>query len=134
IRYPAGRQPNIAAIDKTEAFHRVEVGEFGTIASHKDRLRAYRSRALSRSDSERMNHAVEWHTQTRCFRTRKIMRMRVPHKRDGSGVQRVVRDISHLYPAISRTWRQPSSRQSDQCILCAVYHLNYRPPAARRSL
>ena len=77
-----------------------KVSKFGTVASHQDRLPAYRSGALSRSGLERVNSAVEWHTQNRCFRTRKIVRIRGAHKGDGVGMQPVVREISHLYPAI----------------------------------
>jgi len=76
-----------------------KVSKFGTVASHQDRLPAYRSGALSRSGRERVNSAVEWHTQNRCFRTRKIVRIRGAHKGDGAGMQLVVREISHLYPA-----------------------------------
>ena len=73
-----------------------KVSKFGTVASHQDRLPAYRSGALSRSGLERVNSAVEWHTQNRCFRTRKIVRIRGAHKGDGAGMQLVVREISHL--------------------------------------
>ena|SRR5271156_158622 len=40
---PAWCQPHIAAIDKTQMFHRVEIRELGIVASHQDRLLAYGS-------------------------------------------------------------------------------------------
>jgi hypothetical protein len=51
--------------------------------SHQGRLPAYRSGALSRSGLERVNSAVEWHMQNRCFLTRKIVRDGVPIKAMG---------------------------------------------------
>ena len=64
-----------------------KVSKFGTVASHQDRLPAYRSGALSRSGLERVNSAVEWHTQNRCFLTRKIGRDGVTPPLEGDGFE-----------------------------------------------
>src|SRR5262249_7289403 len=100
IGYPTWRHPNIAAIDETEARHRVEVSELRAESSHQHRLRADCSRTLSRSDPERMNPAVERRTQHRRLRTLEIMRMRSAHKCERLGVQLIVREIDHLCGAL----------------------------------
>ena len=60
---PAWCQPHVAAIDEAQAIQRIKVGEFGIIASHQARLRAYRHRALSGSYAEEVNSAVERHAK-----------------------------------------------------------------------
>ena len=93
-----GQSSTVRAVPGSSALRKV--CKFGTVASHQDRLPAYRSGAPVEIRSgkgelrSRMAHA------NRCFRTRKIMRMRGAHKGDGAGMQFVVREISHLYPAI----------------------------------
>ena len=94
-----------------------KVSKFGTVASHQDRLPAYRSGALSRSGLERVNSAVEWHTQNRCFLTRKIVRDGVPIKAMGPVCSSLSERSAIFIQQFSRNWRQPSSRQSGQSIL-----------------
>jgi hypothetical protein len=120
---PTGRHPDITAVNKAEAFERVEVGEFRIIPPHQIRLSAYCSRALSGSDPKRVNPAVERHTKHRCLRSREIMRIRGAHKRQRRSMQLFVRkSVISVVPRLwyARIWRNFFLGKQYQCSVPAT--------------